>query len=152
MQRSMRGFTLLEIMIVVAIVGILAAIAVPSYTNYVMRGKRVVAKAVLTEVASRQENFYTDRRQYASTLSALGYTVDGNGKFCVISDNTSRASCTDATYQISLATTTTGGRVVAFEVTADAQGTQYRRDTGCRQMKVNSTGTKTATTDECWRS
>lgn len=155
MQRSMRGFTLLEIMIVVAIVGILAAIAVPSYTSYVTRGKRAVAKAVLTEVASRQENFFTDRRQYSATLAALGYTVDGADDFCVIADTTSRSTCTDATYKVAMTTTSLSGRVVTFTITATPQGAQARRDTDCTSLTINNTGTKTATganSAECWRS
>lgn len=60
------GFTLIELMITVAIVGILAAIAYPSYADFVERGRRNDAKAVLLEAAQYMERVFTERRSYAS--------------------------------------------------------------------------------------
>jgi type IV pilus assembly protein PilE len=63
------GFTLIEVMIVVAIVGILAAIAFPNYSEYVERGRRNDAKAVLLEAAQYMERRFTETRSYASVTS-----------------------------------------------------------------------------------
>lgn len=68
------GFTLIEVMIVVAIIGILAMIGIPSYERYVIRSNRAVAKQFMLSVASKQEQYLLDARQYATTVSALGLT------------------------------------------------------------------------------
>ena len=74
-----RGFTLLELMIVVAIVGILASIAYPSYMDHVRKGNRAKAQAFLMDVAQRQQNYLLVNRQYAATLAELGVTVGTEG-------------------------------------------------------------------------
>ena len=90
------GFTLIELMIVVAIVAILAAIAYPSYTRYVVRGNRGEAQGYLADAAQRQQQFLMDTRAYAASAATLNdatparvaqfYTVtfatDTNGGAC----------------------------------------------------------------------
>ena len=66
------GFTLIEMMIVVAIIGILAAIALPSYRNYVLRGKIVDATNTLSAMRAKMEQFYQDNRSYSGSASACG--------------------------------------------------------------------------------
>lgn len=61
-----RGFTLVELMIVVAIVAILAAIGYPSYTSYVERARRADAQGALTECSARMERFFSDNNSYAA--------------------------------------------------------------------------------------
>jgi type IV pilus assembly protein PilE len=77
-RKHMRGVTLLELMIVVVIVGILAAIAYPNYRDFTDRAKRNEAKALLLEIAVNQERFYLQNNRYGN-LVELGYggpTVD----------------------------------------------------------------------------
>jgi type IV pilus assembly protein PilE len=69
------GFSLVELMVVVTIIGILMAIAAPFYRDYVIRAHRDAAKAVLLEIVSRQEQFAGSNRTYATTTAALGMTV-----------------------------------------------------------------------------
>ena len=153
MQRPMRGFTLIELMIAVAIIGILAAIAYPSYTSYVLRGKRSLAKAVLTEVASRQENFFVDRKTYADELAKLGYGTYET-EFCVVADNVPR-DCSGATYRITLGNLVTAGTtVLGYTITATGIGSQAR-DKDCTSLTVNNKGEKTAAganSANCWKS
>jgi type IV pilus assembly protein PilE len=75
--KKTRGFTLIEVMIVVTIIGILVAIAVPSYQNHLRKGRRADAQGFVTQVAQRQQQYLLDARTYAvgaGALSDLGLT------------------------------------------------------------------------------
>jgi type IV pilus assembly protein PilE len=69
-----RGFTLIEVMVVVTIIAILAAIALPSYNNYLRKGRRADAQAALTDIASRQQQYLMDARAYAPDTATLNFT------------------------------------------------------------------------------
>ena len=69
------GFTLMELVVTVAIVGILASIAYPSYTQYVIRGHRGAAQTEMMEIANRQQQFFLANRQYATSLAGLSYSL-----------------------------------------------------------------------------
>ncbi|MGV8919208.1 MAG: type IV pilin protein [Pseudomonas sp.] len=93
------GFTLIELMIVVAIVGILAAIAYPSYQRHVQHGYRSEGIAMLTDTAARLERFYAQNNTYAATnMTSLGYTADpalsSSGKYSVALSNLSSTTYT----------------------------------------------------------
>jgi len=64
-----RGFTLIELMIVVVIVAVLAAIALPSYRSYVIRANRSQAQQYMQDIANREEQFRLDARAYTTTLT-----------------------------------------------------------------------------------
>ena len=75
MRTKQAGFSLIELMIVVAVVAILASVAYPSYTQYVVRSNRAAAKAQMLDIANRQQQFLLSNRAYASktTLESSGY-------------------------------------------------------------------------------
>ena len=68
------GVTLIELMVVVVIIGILASIAYPSYSNHLAKGRRASAQAHLMDIAQRQQQYLLDARSYATSVSALTTT------------------------------------------------------------------------------
>ena len=129
-----RGFTLIELMIVVAVVAILAAIAVPSYAEHVRKSRRAQAKADLVEYAAAAERFHTVNNTY------VGYNFP-NGT------NTIQSPREGGTAAYTL-TMNTAART--FTLTATA-GTAQSKDK-CKNLSVNQANVKTAgaTLSECW--
>ena len=77
-RAPMRGFTLIELMVVVAIVAMLMMIAIPSYSYFMMKSRRGDAEATLMDIAQREQQYLNDARAYAPTTAALNTTVPGD--------------------------------------------------------------------------
>ena len=141
-----KGVTLLELMIVVVIIGIIAAIAYPSYTQFVVKSKRTAGSAVLLQVADRQQQFFMDNKQYSTTLSSLGFASDT----FMVNDDGSVVSATDErrTYSISL----TGATATTYTVQALPQLGQAANDTDCGTLTLTHAGAKgqSGSGDKCW--
>lgn len=134
--KGTRGFTLLEIMIVVAIVGILAAIVLPSYQNQLRKSRRASAESHLMDIASRQQQFLLDNRQYAANLAALGMTTPNE----VSTYYTINACDSSGTFVCSVA-----GTPPTFTVTATPIGSQALDLSGAT-ISVDNSGAKLPTT------
>lgn len=142
-----RGFTLVEMIIVVTMIAILASIAIPSYRNYVMRANRTVAKTSLVELQARQESYYVDRKRYATLLTSLAYPADPAWVSATGEPDTSVQ--TDSVYRIDLeGVTATGYTLTATPVGAQAD------DDRCGTLSIVASGRKAASGSDgvdCWR-
>ena len=74
--KKLRGFTLIELMIVVLIVAIIAAVAVPSYSSFIVRSNRGAATDLITQIMFQQERAQTRQRTYTTDLTSLGYVLE----------------------------------------------------------------------------
>lgn len=119
--KQQQGFTLIEMMITVAIVGILAAIAYPTYTAQVQKSRRADAQVALMEIAQREESYFLRNRSYGD-ITDLGYSAtsaDGNYTLSITADATS------------------------YTVTATAaSGKPQAHDAACQVMTMDHRGTK----------
>jgi type IV pilus assembly protein PilE len=141
------GFTLIELMVVVAIVGILAAIAVPSYRDYIIRGNRATARAAMLEAQQFMERFYAANSSYAKTD---GTSPDLPARLSAVPPESPR-------YNLALG----GPAVNAYTITA----TPIIADAKCGNLILTNTGIKRQTAvagadndaaviarvSECWR-
>ena len=132
MIKRSKGMTLIELMIAVAVVGILATIAYPSYQNQVRRSNRADAITALTAMANAQERSYLANNTYTTDTTLLGFAA-GTG-------NSQRGF-----YTLTVPT----GNTTTFTITATAvAGRPQAGDTACTPLTLNSTGIKTPAT--CW--
>ncbi len=132
---AVRGVTLIEMVIVVAILMLVAALVYPNYADRALRAKRVDAKSALLSAAAEQEKFFLRNNEFATTLDQLGITETDNDYYLLT---------------LNRDTPTT------YEITATAQGAQAN-DTKCETFTINQIGQRTATGDsvdsnkKCWQ-
>ena len=144
MQRNF-GFTLMELMIAVVIVAILAAVAYPSYQQYLARGYRSSGKQFLLDLARLQEQYLLDQRQYATVLGTggLGSTVPPEVSARYQAPVfTVPAGATPPSYKITL--TPLAGKLLA------ADGALIINSLGQRWRDTNNNGTYELASDQSW--
>ncbi len=144
MLRQNKGFSLIELMIVVAVVGVLAAVAYPSYQSSVRKSNRQVVKTVLLEVLGRQEQYFVNMKSYATDLTNLNYPANG---FYVNNEGTPQAASSGSTYLIQLS----AAAATSYTVQAVPQNIQTA-DTGCGSLSITDTGTRSVSgsSTDCW--
>ena len=145
------GFTLLELMIAVAIISILTSIAYPSYLKSVQKGKRSDAKVELLRVAQMQEGYFAQNMSYASSLTNLGLTTSHKSE--------------QEEYSLAIKSTSPGGCApntatpcVAFVLETTAITASQLKDTDCKKFTLSSAGQKgingghaAADVRKCWK-
>ena len=145
MRNTSRGFTLTELMIVLAILGVISAVAYPSYTQYVLKGKRAEAKTRLLQVAQLQERYFTENNTYTTNIAGL-LGVTGT----VYSSEANNAT---SGYQITAAAAPSQTIATSFVLTATPQLNQTA-DTKCGSLTLANTGAKgktgTGSLSDCW--
>jgi len=129
------GFTLIEMMIAVIVIGILAAIAVPAYQDYVRKARRADALDSLMYIQNLQEKWRANNSTYSDSLSDIGFTG---------------TTSVDGYYGLALS----GASATGFTATATAQGAQSS-DTDCASITItvsadNPRGVKGGTSANCW--
>jgi type IV pilus assembly protein PilA len=94
MLNNKKGFTLIELMIVVAIIGILAAIAIPNFMNYQCKAKQAEAKTLLGNVRVAQEAYNAEHDTYGSTLASIGFAAKGDTRYSITTSGGSTFTAT----------------------------------------------------------
>lgn len=148
-RQSNMGFTLIEMMITVAIIGILAAIAYPSYSQYILRGNRTEAQALLSDAAARQERYFAQNNLYVTAQADIGKlqlkNTTGTGNDSTVTSDTGK-------YKL---TVDNPGGSGGYRFTATPQGAQTA-DTKCGNLTLNAIGTRGvsasgASVNDCWK-
>jgi type IV pilus assembly protein PilE len=141
MKTRTAGFTLIELLVAVAIVGILSAIALPAYNNYVIKGKRSQAKAVMLSLSQMEERYYTNNNAYYPVTTAAPNTEPQGWP------NFAGTSMAARTYDISVT-------AASSTYTITATPSNGFTDNQCGTLTLDSTGAKTnngtAGASPCW--
>ncbi len=126
-----RGFTLVELLITIVVVGILVSIAYPAYTDHLRKSRRAEAQRVLMDIALRQQQILLDTKAYAADLAGSGASVPPS---------------VTTYYDITVVGTNTAGAAPAFTATATPRGTQAADS--CGTLTVNQASARAPT--NCW--
>jgi len=142
-RSNIDGFTLIEVMIVVAITAILLVVAFPSYTDYIRKGNRSIARGHLLDIANRQQEFFLNNKTYAANLTGLGFaanTIGVNKKGGIVA-----AGAADAIYDFSV----TAAGANSYSLSAVPRNSQTA-DSACGTFTLSSSGAKSAAGTNCW--
>jgi type IV pilus assembly protein PilE len=142
-RRRVAGFSLIELMVTVAVAATLAAIVIPTYQSQIRKSRRTEARTAVMDLATREERYYSVNNDYSSSALQLGYGA---------ADAQINTMSVGAGYYT--VTVVANGALppapATFTITATAVGTQAK-DTGCLTFTVDDKGTQTsAPAADCW--
>jgi type IV pilus assembly protein PilE len=135
-RRVALGFTLIEVMMVVAVLGIISMVALPSYRDYLRRGNRSAAQQLMLNISNREEQYILDARAYTDVPGPAGLNIVQDGWTC---SDTPATGCTNNFYRVTVAVTT--GTPPTFTVTATPVASSYQASDG--NMTLTSSGART---------
>jgi len=134
------GFTLIELMIVVAVIAVLTMIAYPAYTRYTYRARRADAQEILLRTATAQERYFATYNKYAASMTT-------DLKFATANSN-------NGYYTVSIAAMTGGSLSTSYVLTAAPVSTSSQKNDACGSLSLDSTGAKsqtgTTSNGRCW--
>ncbi len=148
-RRGIQGFTLVELMIVIAIVGIIAAFAYPSYRKYTIRANRADAVSSLTTLAASQARYMAIAGVYSDNTQNLGTTTSPNGFYLLRAVLGRHANISDCSTVSNINGKTRQYTLLAIPVAGKSQ----EEDTDCGCLYMDDAGNKGATGDNtarCW--
>ena len=147
MKQAEQGFTLIELMIAVVVIGILSAIAIPSYRSYVQKAERTAAKGVMLNISQTEERYYTNNGTYAAVAAAPVATTSGF-------QNYSGSSVATMKYSIAVTAGSIANTSAALTDAYTITGTPVTTDALCGILQLDSTGAKAASGTggiaQCW--
>lgn len=139
-MQVLKGFSLVELLIVVVIIGILSAIAYPVYTNYITEARRSEGKAALLNLSAQMERYFSTNNTYATATIATGGSTD-----VLTSDKTE-----NGWYQLEI----TAKGPSTFTITAKPLNEQASQDSTCGSLSLTNLGAKgvtgSGTVQDCW--
>ncbi|MFT5084288.1 MAG: type IV pilus assembly protein PilE [Lentisphaeria bacterium] len=140
MNKKKQGFTLVELMITVAIIAIIAAVALPAYNNTVKKSRRSDGTGALSEAASMQERIYSESQSYVDNSGLSRLVVNGDG-----------VSSREGYYTLAVTNSCSASAPFdCYTITASAVGSQAA-DTDCATFTINHLGQKTSSPNtSCW--
>jgi type IV pilus assembly protein PilE len=149
--RGQRGVTLIELVVTMVIVAILAAVAIPSYSSYIMKSRRTEAKSTLLNMASLEERFFSTNNSYSTDPATLGYPTGTTVPFTV-GNGYYQISALTVVPAVAPVNATSVGTPATYSITAQPIG-QQANDSACLTFTITSGGvqTSTGTGTTCWQ-
>ena len=150
-----QGFTMTELVVVVAIIGLIAGVAYPSYLSQMEKSRRAEAKIALTSLTQVQESFYSDNNRYTTALNVGGLNCVQRG-LCLLDGSTIYTP--EKYYQLSITPETSTSIARSYKLIATVNPTgRQKNDTKCHVFSLNHKNIRTATntsgnntSEDCW--
>ena len=144
--RRVAGFSLIELMVTIAVAATLAAIVIPTYQSQIRKSRRTEARTAVMDLASREERYYSVNNDYTDSAVRLGYATPGAADAQILDQSVGTGYYTVTVINNAAIPPATA----TFSITATAVGTQAK-DTACLTFAVDDKGTQTsAPAADCW--